>query len=118
MERQLITLYALDRERAEQSLPDLARALDGGTVGSLDAAGMVEIELTAGSREQALGRVRDAIAAIGAEERFTFPETTGTGHAPPGRRGPDPDDQPRDEPPHLERGSPREDRPAPSDETP
>jgi hypothetical protein len=118
MERQLVTLYALDRRRAEECLPELARALDGGTVGSLDAAGMVEIELTAGSRDEALARVRDAIAAIGADERFTFPETTGTGHTPPGRRGPPPDEQPPDEPPHLERGSPREARPAPSDETP
>jgi hypothetical protein len=118
MERQLITLYALDRRRAEESLPDLARALDGGTVGALDAAGMVEIELSADSRDEALARVRDAIAAIGADERFTFPETTGTGHAPPGRRGPRPDERPPDEPPHLERGSPREDGPAPSDESP
>jgi hypothetical protein len=71
--------------------------------------------LTAGSRNEALARVRDAIAA---NERFTFPETTGTGHAPPGRRGAPPDEQPPDEPPHLERGSPREARPAPSDESP
>ncbi len=109
MERQLITLYALDRGRAHESLPDLARALEGGSVGALDSAGMVEVELSADSRDDALARVRDAIAAIGAEERFTFPETTGTAHAPPGRRGADPDDLPPGEPPHLERGSPHED---------
>jgi hypothetical protein len=110
MDRQLVTLYALDRRRAEESLPELAQALGGGTVGTLDAAGLVEVELTAPTREAALERVRDAIASIGGEERFTFPATTGTEHAAPGRRAPSPDDRPDEEPPHLERGSPREDR--------
>jgi hypothetical protein len=116
VERHLITLYALDRERAEEALPALARALDGGTVGLPDEGGMVEVELSAGSREEALERVRDAIAAAGAEEGLTFPETTGTGYEPPGGRAAAPDEQPEPEPPHLERGSPREEGPAPSDE--
>jgi hypothetical protein len=98
MDRQLVTLYALDRSRAEAALPELAQALGGGTVGTLDAAGLVEVELTAPSREAALERLRDAIASIGAEERFTFPATTGSEHAPPGRRAAAPDDQPSDEP--------------------
>jgi hypothetical protein len=86
MDRQLVTLYALDRARAEQVLPELGRALDDGTVGTLDATGMVEVEVAVPSREQAIERVRDAIAATGAEERFTFPATTGTEHVPPGDR--------------------------------
>jgi hypothetical protein len=86
MDRQLVTLYALDRARAEQVLPDLGRALDDGRVGTLDAAGMVEVEVAAVTREQALERVRDAIAATGAEERFTFPATTGTEHVPGAER--------------------------------
>ena len=71
-ERHLVTLLALDRPRAEAALPEIDRALGDGTVGALDAAGMVEIELAAPSREAAIERVRDAIAAIGGEERFTF----------------------------------------------
>jgi hypothetical protein len=82
MDRQLVTLYALDRTGAERVLPELARALRDGSVGRLDEAGMVEVEVTAPTREQAIGRVRDAIAATGADERFTFPATTGTEHVP------------------------------------
>jgi hypothetical protein len=82
MDRQVVTLYALDRARAERVLPDLGRALGEGSVGTLDAAGMVEVEVAAPSREQAIERVRDAVAATGAEERFTFPATTGTEHVP------------------------------------
>lgn len=78
---------------------------------------MLEVELTAPSRDEALGRVRDAIAAAGADDHLTFPETTGTGFSPPGGRAAAPDERPEaDEPPHLERGSPREEGPAPSDE--
>ena len=87
MDRQLVTLYALDRARAEQVLPELGRALDDGDVGTLDATGMVEVEVAAPTREQAIERVRDAIAATGAEERFTFPATTGTEHVAGDDRG-------------------------------
>jgi hypothetical protein len=55
---------------------------------------MLEIEVSARTREDALARVRDAVAAIGAEERFTFASTTGTEHTPSGRRAPNPEDQP------------------------
>jgi hypothetical protein len=90
---QQVTLYALDRARAEETLPELARELSA-TVGVPDDAGMVELEVEAESHEDALARVRDAIAATGAEERFTFPETTGTGFHPPGHRAPPPDEEP------------------------
>jgi hypothetical protein len=113
MERHLITLYALDRERGAEVLPAIAQALAGGTLGMPDKAGMVEVELSADLREEALERVRDAIAAAGAEERLTFPETTGTGYEPPGHRAVPPDERPPPEPPHLERGSPRDDSPRP-----
>lgn len=86
MDRHAVTLYMLDRARAETVLEDLTRALEGGVVGSPDDAGMVEVEVSAPDREDALRRVRDAIAAAGAEEHFTFPETTGTGYRAPGTR--------------------------------
>ena len=105
--RHLITLHALERDRAEEALPDLAQALDGGTISMPDEAGMVEVELSAASRAEALERVRDVVAAAGAEEGLTFPETTGTRYEPPGHRAAPPDERPEPEPPHLERGSQR-----------
>jgi len=81
-----------------------------------DEAGMVEVELSAASRAEALERVRDVVAAAGAEEGLTFPETAGTRYEPPGHRAAPPDERPEPEPPHLERGSPREEGPTPSEE--
>src|SRR5215217_3673308 len=75
------------RSTAEHSMPD--------------EAGMVEVELSAASRDEALERVRDAVAAAGAEEGLTFPETTGTRYEPPGHRAAPPDERPEPEPPHA-----------------
>jgi hypothetical protein len=118
-ELQQVTLAVVDEPReAEAARPALARAL-GGTVGEIDDGGLVDVQVEAESREQALARVRDAIAAAGVDHLFTFPETTGTDYHPPGHRAPDPDEQPSgDEPPHLQLGSPRENEPAPHDEPP
>lgn len=94
MERHLVTLHALaGGERVEEGLSRLAEALDG-AVGRPDAGGMLEVEVTARSREEALERVRDALAAAGLEERFTFPAQTGTDYDPPGRRATPPDERP------------------------
>jgi hypothetical protein len=119
MDRHLVTLHALaGGERAEEGRSQLAQVLDA-DVGAPDEGGMLELEVSAPSRERALERVRDAIAAAGLEERFTFPAQTGTDFDPPGRRAAPPDERPdEEEPPHLERGSPREDEPAPYDPPP
>jgi hypothetical protein len=117
VERHLVTLYVLDHVTVDGYLGDLARALGGGTVSFPDANGMLEIELSADTREQALARVRDAIAAAGADDHLTFPGTTGTDFLPRGRRAAAPDEQPDpEEPLHLEGGSPHDNRPSPSDE--
>ena len=114
MDRHLITLYALEPERAGEVLPEVARGLGEAVIALPDSAAMVEVEVVAASREAALARVADAIAAASADEALTFTETTGTGYDAPGHRAPDPDEEPREpEPPHLERGSPREDGPGP-----
>lgn len=115
-QRQLVTLHAeSEGERLQEALEALGRALPGGTVGAPDDTGLLEIELTAGSHEEALGQVRDAMAAAGVDDHFTFPSTTGTEYRPPWRRAPQ--DQPagEPEPPHLERGGARESRPDPQD---
>lgn len=115
-QRQLVTLHAESGgERLEQQRQALAQALDGGTVGAPDEAGMLEVEVTAESHEEALVLVRDAIAAAGADDHFTFPQTTGTGYRPPWRRPPEGESAPAGDPPHLERGGAREDEPAPQD---
>jgi hypothetical protein len=77
------------------------------------------LRLEADSREQALQRVADALAALGVDQHFTFPSTTGTDYLPPGHRGAPHEEQPEeDEPPHLQGGSPHEDVPDPYDEPP
>ena len=95
-DRHIVTLHQTDRSRhAEELLPQLAEALGGGTVGAPDDTGMLELELTAGSREEALRRVRDALAAVGGEEHFIFPDQTGTDYRPPEERArSDPDAEP------------------------
>ena len=118
MRRQLVTLHAkVDGHHLDAARQALAQELrPGGTVGAPDEGGMLEVELSAESREQALAAVRDAIAAAGVEEQFTFPTTTGTGYPQPWRRVPADEPAPGPEPPHLERGGAREDQPAPQDE--
>lgn len=111
-----MTLGVIDPVGVDRHLGALAQALDG-TVGAPDANGMLDVEVDAASRAEALGRVRDAIAAAGADDHLTFPETTGTDFVPQGRRAAAPDEQPDpDEPPHLHGGSPHENRPEPYDE--
>ena len=114
--RQLVTLYAqATGDRVEAARAALAGALDGGTVGAPDEGGMVEVELSAASHEEALARIRDAIAAAGVDDQFIFPATTGTEFRPPSRRAPEDEPAAGPEPPHLERGGAREEQPAPQD---
>jgi hypothetical protein len=115
-----ITLEILDPDQhtGEETRAELARTLEA-DVGAPDEGGLFDLRVEAGSREDALRRVADALAALGVEQHFTFPSTTGTDYRPPGRRGVPHDEEPdEDEPPHLQRGSPHEDVPAPYDEPP
>jgi hypothetical protein len=114
--RQLVTLYTVTAgDRGEAARAALARGLDGGTVGAPDEGGMIEVELSAPSHEEALARVRDAIAAAGVDDQFIFPATTGTEFRPPWRRVPEDEPAAGPEPPHLERGGAREEQPTPQD---
>jgi hypothetical protein len=121
-----ITLEILDPDQhtGEDTRAELARTLEA-EVGAPDEGGLFDLRVEADSREEALQRVVDALAALGVEQHFTFPSTTGTDYLPPGRRGvpvderPDEDDPPDpDEPPHLQGGSPHDNEPAPYDEPP
>jgi hypothetical protein len=79
------------------------------------------VRVEASSRETALQRVADALAALGVEQHFTFPSTTGTDYRPPGRRGVPVDERPPgddEEPPHLQGGSPHDNEPSPYDPPP
>src|SRR5215211_5930807 len=99
-----ITLEILDPDRhtGEDTRAELARSLQA-EVGAPDESGLFDLRVEAGSREQALERVTDALAALGVEQHFTFPSTTGTGYRPPGHRGVPVDERPsEDEPPHLQ----------------
>ena len=117
-----ITLEILDPDQhtGEDTRAELARTLEA-EVGAPDE-GLFDLRVEADSREEALQRVADALAALGVEQHFTFPPTTGTDYLPPGRRGapagerPDEDDPPdEDEPTHLEGGSPHDNEPYPYD---
>lgn len=115
-----ITLEILDPDQhtGEETRAELARTLEA-DVGAPDEGGLFDLRVEADSRERALQRVADALAALGVEQHFTFPSTTGTNYRPPGRRGVPHDEEPdEDEPPHLQGGSPHEDVPAPYDEPP
>jgi hypothetical protein len=118
MAMHLVTLYELDGERADSARAGLAKAIGAG-VGA-PHQGVFDVEVEAETREEALAPVRDGIAAIGADQHFTFPAETGTDFHPVGQRAPDPDEEPddADEPPHLQGGSPHDDEPAPYDEPP
>jgi hypothetical protein len=115
-----ITLEILDPDQhtGEDTRAELARSLQA-EVGAPDEGGLFDLRLDADSREQALERVVDALAALGVEQHFTFPSTTGTDYHPPGERGVPADERPsEDEPPHLQMGSPHENEPAPYDPPP
>ena len=114
-----ITLEILDPDQhtGEDTLAELARTLEA-EVGAPDE-GLFDLRLEADTREEALQRVADALAALGVEQHFTFPTTTGTGYHPPGERGVPADERPDDdEPPHLQGGSPHDNEPAPYDRPP
>jgi hypothetical protein len=114
-----ITLETLDPDQhtGEETRAELARTLEA-DVGAPDQ-GLFDLRVEANSREEALQRVADALAALGVEQHFTFPSTTGTDYQPPGHRGVPADERPDDaEPPHLQLGSPHEDEPAPYDPPP
>jgi nucleoside-diphosphate-sugar epimerase len=114
-----ITLETLDPDQhtGEETRAELARTLEA-DVGAPDQ-GLFDLRVEANSREEALQRVADALAALGVEQHFTFPSTTGTGYHPPGHRGAPVDERPDDdEPPHLQGGSPHDNEPAPYDEPP
>jgi hypothetical protein len=109
-----------DQHTGEDTRAELARTLDA-EVGAPDEGGLFDLRVEAESREQALQRVVDALAALGVEQHFTFPSTTGTAYRPPGSRGVPVDERPPDddeEPPHLQGGSPHDDEPAPYDPPP
>jgi hypothetical protein len=113
-----ITLEILDPDQhtGEDTRAELARTLEA-DVGAPDEGGLFDVRVEAGSREEALQRVADVLAALGVEQHFTFPSTTGTDYRPPGRRGVPADERPdEDEPPHLQGGSPHENVPAPYDD--
>ena len=112
-----ITLETLDPDQhtGEETRAELARTLEA-DVGAPDQ-GLFDLRVEADSRQEALQRVADALAALGVEQHFTFPSTTGTGYHPPGHRGAPVDERPDDdEPPHLQGGSPHDNEPAPYDE--
>jgi hypothetical protein len=114
-----ITLEILDPDQhtGEDTLAELARTLEA-DVGAPEQ-GLFDLRVEANTREDALQRVVDALAALGVEQHFTFPSTTGTDYLPPGQRGAPVDERPdEDEPPHLQGGSPHENEPAPYDEPP
>jgi hypothetical protein len=115
-----ITLEIVDPDQhtGEDTRAELARTLQA-EVGAPDEGGLFDLRVEADSREEALQRVADALAALGVEQHFTFPSTTGTDYHPPGRRGVPVDERPsEDEPPHLQGGSPHENEPAPYDPPP
>ena len=112
-----ITLEILDPDQhtGEGTRAELARTLHA-DVGAPDEGGLFDVRVEAESRELAIERVVDALAALGVEQHFTFPSTTGTRYRPPGHRGVPVDERPDDdEPPHLQGGSPHENEPAPYD---
>jgi hypothetical protein len=112
-----VTLQVLnpDQHTGESTLSELARSLEA-EVGAPDEGGMFDLRLEADSREAAIERVVDAIAAAGLDQHFTFPPTTGTDYRPLGHRGVPADERPsEDEPRHLQMGSPHENEPAPYD---
>ena len=108
-----ITLEILDPDQhtGEETRAELARSL-GAEVGAPDEGSLFDVRVDADSREQALQRVADTLAALGVDQHFTFPSTTGTDYHAPGHRGVPADERPPgddDEPPHLQQGSPHED---------
>lgn len=61
-------LSAREHARGERARRELARALEGATLTEPDADGTFETEVEDGSREAAIKRVIDAIAAAGVDD--------------------------------------------------
>jgi hypothetical protein len=73
--RQTIAMDMLNRgERAERARQALAAALPDATSTAPDETGMFEITVEAGSYEDALQRVWDAVAAAGADDHVVIAE--------------------------------------------
>jgi hypothetical protein len=95
-----ITLEILepDEHTGDETRAELARMLHA-EVGAPDEGGLFDLRVDADSREEALQRVVDVLAALGVEEHFTFPSTTGTNYRPPGQRGTPVDERPPEDEP-------------------
>ena len=66
-----VTLHAIDAgPRADAARGEIARSL-GGDVDAIGAGETMELEVDAGSREEALRTVADAISAAGADHLFS-----------------------------------------------
>lgn len=72
---------AADGGRCDEALDALRSSLGAESVEEPDETGMFAVEVEAGSFDEAVGQVRDAIAAAGADECFELGESRGV---PPG----------------------------------
>lgn len=68
---------AADTGRCEEALADLREELGADAVEEPDQTGMFAVEVDADSFDAAAQRVRDAIAAVGADECFELGESSG-----------------------------------------
>ncbi len=74
--RHVIALHALEGGAgADGARGEIARALGGGSVGDVTEGQMLELEVSAPTREEALRVVRDAIAAAGADHLFSLADS-------------------------------------------
>lgn len=68
---------AVPGPRCDAALNELRRELGSGAVRDPDDAGLFAVSVEAGSFDAAVMRVRDAIAALGADECFELGESSG-----------------------------------------
>jgi hypothetical protein len=75
-ERQAVGMLLLHSgsPRDQEARTKLAAALPGAEVGEPDDVGVFEVVLEADDREDALGRVWDAVAASGTDDHIVFLE--------------------------------------------
>lgn len=74
-ERHVVNLLLTGRgERADRAREDLAGALAGAEIGEPDPGLIFEVRLDAGSQEEALEQVWNAIAAAGADDHVVMAE--------------------------------------------